>query len=151
MNIELNSTLVRRSLLVRAGLLVVAGSILGLALFFVAQNSPTDNDYYPKCLLYKFTSIHCPGCGSTRALHSLLNWRVEQAFAYNAVMVVLFPFGLVLLLRSTCHRVWKTKPGRLPGHVWFPRIIAIAFVVFFILRNIPVYPLTLLAPHELTP
>ena len=30
-------------------------------------------------------------------------------------------------------------------------LLAVVFVLFWILRKIPVYPLTLLAPHQLTP
>ena len=137
--------------MVRAGLMAVAGLILGAALYFVAQNPPTDDSYYPKCISYKFTSIHCPGCGSTRALHALLNCNLEQAFAYNAVMVSLLPLGLFILVRSLWHRAWGTTPSRLPGYVWVPRILAVVFILFWILRNIPVYPFELLAPHELAP
>ena len=137
--------------MVRAGLMAVAGLILGFALYLVAQNPPTDDSYYPKCISYKFTSIHCPGCGSTRALHALLNANFEQAFAYNAVLVALLPLGLFVLLRKLWHMAWGTRPARLPGFVWVPRILAIVFVLFWILRNIPVYPFALLAPHELAP
>ncbi len=137
--------------MVRLSLLAVAGLLLSVGLYFVAKNPPTDDSFYPKCLSYRFTAIHCPGCGTTRALHAILNLNIEQAFAYNAVMVTLFPVGIFVLFRNAWHRVWNTKPGKLPGHIWFPRIVAGVFIVFWILRNIPVYPLTLLAPHELSP
>jgi len=128
-----------------------AGLLGGGALYLLTNFAPTDHDFYPKCVSYQITSIHCPGCGTTRALHALLNLRVEQAFAYNAVGVSLLPVGFFLLLRHLWHRAWGTTPGRLPGFVWGPKIIAIVFISFWILRNIPVYPFELLAPHELTP
>jgi Protein of unknown function (DUF2752) len=136
---------------VRVGLVAVAGLLLLTALYFVATNPPTDSSYYPKCLSYQITSIHCPGCGSTRALHALLNLQFEQAVAYNVVMVALLPLGIFVFLRSLWHRAQGTTPDRLPGFVWFPRILTVVLIAFWILRNIPVYPLTLLAPHELTP
>ena len=146
-----NKSGVARSKSVRAGLVGVAGLLMAAALYFVAINPPTDNSYYPKCVSYQIASIHCPGCGSTRTLHALLNLRFEQAIAYNPVMVALLPLGVFVLLRSVWHRVQGTTPSRLPGFVWFPRILTVVLIAFWILRNIPVYPLTLLAPHELTP
>ncbi len=141
----------RQVFFVRAGLLSVAGALLVAVLYLVANNPPTDASFYPKCVSYQLTSTHCPGCGSTRAAHALLNFNLPQAFAYNAVMVSLLPFGLFALVRTLWHRYRRTTPGRLPGFIWFPRIVAIVFIAFWILRNIPVEPFTLLAPHELVP
>lgn len=137
--------------MVRVGIIAVAGLLFFGTLYWVANNPPTDDSYYPKCLSYQLTSIHCPGCGATRAVHALLNFDVLQALAYNPVLIALLPFGAFALVRKFWHRARGTTPGRLPGFVWFPRIVAGVFIVFWILRNIPVYPLTLLAPHELTP
>ena len=141
----------RRTLLTRGGLIAVAGLLAMAGIYIVATNPPTDDSYYPKCVSYQLTSIHCPGCGSTRALHAVLNLQFAQAFAYNAVMVALIPFGLFALVRNLWHWAWGTTPGRLPGFIWFPRIIAAVFILFWIFRNIPVYPVELLAPHELSP
>ena len=141
----------RRTILVRGGVAAVAVLLGGAALYLLANNPPTDDSYYPKCLSYQLTSIHCPGCGATRAVHALLNFNVLQALAYNPVLIALLPFGVFALGRTFWHRARGTTPGRLPGFVWFPRIVAIVFIVFWILRNIPVYPFELLAPHELSP
>ena len=139
-----------RRILVRGGIVAVAVLLGGAVLYILATYPPTDDSFYPKCISYRLTSIHCPGCGSTRAAHSLLNFDFRQAFAYNAVMVSLLPFGGYALARYLWHRVMGTTPGRHIGFVWFPRIVAGVFIAFWILRNIPAYPFELLAPHELT-
>ena len=37
----------------------------------------------PKCLLYKKTNIYCLGCGSTRAVYSLLEGKILLSMYYN--------------------------------------------------------------------
>src|SRR5688572_21239128 len=114
---------------VRGGLLAVAGLLAFGAIVVVRENPPTPESYYPKCVSYRFTSTHCPGCGTARALHSLLNLRVAQAFAYNPLGVALIPLGAFVLVRSIWYRLRGRTPGPLPGHVTVPIILAVAFVL----------------------
>jgi hypothetical protein len=141
----------RQRLIVRIALLILGAIGIAAGGYVLTVVPPTASSYYPKCISYQITGTHCPGCGTTRALHALLNGEVGQAFAYNALAIVAFPFLVVSLLRSLWFWLWD-RPGR---PIKFPHqltwAIAIAFILFWILRNIPVYPLTLLAPHELTP
>jgi ABC-type amino acid transport system permease subunit len=43
------------------------------------------------------TGLKCPGCGSQRAIHSLLHFDFVQAFRYNALLVLSLPLLAVLL------------------------------------------------------
>ncbi len=96
---------------------------------------PTQTKWLPQCLLYRFTGILCPGCGNTRALHALLHGRIRESLGYN---VLLIPFGILFFVL-----LWK--PSIMNRNSVFWGILATVFL-FTILRNIPCYPFTLLAP-----
>lgn len=132
------------------------GLLAGMAIFLVAVNKPDDDSYFPRCTLHNLTGLHCPGCGMTRSLHSALNGDFAQALSYNILAPIILPVFFVSISRS----LWSWVRGRKlvrsanPPRKWktyLPIILGSLLVIFFVLRNIPVYPLTLLAPHELTP
>jgi hypothetical protein len=52
------------------------------------------------CIFRNLTGIKCPGCGMTRAVLSVLHLRFAEAFSYNKLIVLVFPLGLLLFLRS---------------------------------------------------
>jgi len=111
--------------------------------------SPEENAFYPKCMLYVVTGLHCPGCGGTRAVFALLQGEWEQALAYNGLFVLLLPWLGWLGVRITAAMAFDVRFRR--GR-WTDRIfvgVAVAFVMFGILRNIGYWPLSFLAPHKL--
>ena len=118
---------------------------------FVLTVVPPGNDtFYPRCQLHSLTGLHCPGCGTTRALHSILNGRIEQALAYNALAFIVLP----VVGWSLAQSVWSWNAGRYQHQrerwavigLW---MLVVAMVLFGVLRNLPWYPFALLAPHEL--
>lgn len=145
----------RQRTLVRGTLVLLGAAGLAVALWVLATVPPTADSLYPKCVFHQTTGLHCPGCGLTRSVHAALNGRFEQAFAYNVLAVVIVPYLAVSAFRS----LWSwasgapSRPSRLPAGVkrWIPLAIGIVVTVFWVLRNIPLYPFTLLAPHELSP
>ena len=52
---------------------------------------------YPRCPVYAFFHILCPGCGITRALAALLGGRIHEAFQSNPLATVCMPFLLLFL------------------------------------------------------
>jgi hypothetical protein len=105
----------------------------------------------PRCGFHALTALHCPGCGSTRALHALLHGDLAMAIRFNV-----FALPAVALLGVAYARwTWRTLTGPPPppgDHfgatarpAWLFVLAAILFF-FWIARNIPIYPLTLLAP-----
>ncbi len=128
-------------ILAGAGLLTI-----GAGAFVVGYFNPTTAGFFPVCPLYTLTGIHCPGCGLTRGFHALFHGDFLTALHYNALLPVfaLF-FGFIF--------VWLfliVVRGR--GLSWriFPPSAMYGFVIlaaaFFVLRNLPFYPFTLLAP-----
>ena len=139
----------RQRVLVRAALAVGAAVVGGAGLWLLATVPPTDDSWYPKCFSYRVARIHCPGCGTTRALHSLLNARFEQAFAYNPLVVLLSPYLLLMAARSGWHWLWGTEAKRSLFPARYSWLAFAVLMVYWVLRNVPVYPFNLLAPHEI--
>lgn len=111
--------------------------------------APTEYGFYPRCMFHFVTGLHCPGCGATRCAAALLHGDLRQAFAYNPLFVVLLPF-LVLGGMRIAFATWtgkQTRGYRLPG--WALRVFVGLLIAYWIARNIDVYPLTLLAPHQI--
>jgi hypothetical protein len=121
----------------------------------VAGNNPSTSQFgqfLPKCLLHSSTGLHCTGCGLTRSVHAWLNGDWQQGLAYHTLSFFVLPLLAWLLVRGLWRWVWAdpTVPPpprrRLPG--WLTWTFVVTLIAFSILRNIPVFPLTLLAPHE---
>ncbi len=103
--------------------------------------------HLPLCQLHTMTGLHCPGCGAIRATHELLHGRVLAALRYNALWVSALPLGIYAGLsewrRRRCGRpLW----GDLSRRRWPLVLLAVAALLFFVLRNVPFYPWVLLAP-----
>jgi hypothetical protein len=113
-------------------------------LYFYFNPSST---IFPKCPLYNFTGIYCPGCGSQRALHDLLHFDFTGVIGHN----ILFLFGLALLIYHLTVKFLNTffnkRIKNFLYHKKTPIVLLVLIILFWILRNIPVYPFTLLAPN----
>ena len=149
----------RQSQLVRAALVALAAIGVGGFLFAARDYAPSDDSFYPKCQSYQRLGIHCPGCGLTRAAHALLNGDFVQATAYHPLALVVLPL-LAFFVGRAAWRVVVWPPRRVRRREYAPPtrlaraapwLIAGAMVAFAVARNVPIYPLTLLAPHELRP
>ena len=107
---------------------------------------PSGSSLYPLCPFRAITGLYCPGCGTLRAGNRLLHGRVDEAMAFNPLAVLMVPV-LLYALASSFLLVTRDRP--LPritipsAWIWSLGAVVLAFGV---LRNIPVYPLTLLAP-----
>ena len=74
----------------------LAGASAIAAIAFVYFFSPEQFPFYPRCLLFTFTGLSCPGCGGLRAMHHLLHGEFLRAFQLNAMFVLALPVGLVI-------------------------------------------------------
>lgn len=134
-----------RRLIILAG---VPAVVLCVLLFLYFHNPNVENRYYLPCFFHKLTGLYCPGCGNTRALYALLHLDLFGMLRSN----LLFPVLAVLLIWLLAGEYLKLLFGR--RILWFPRkispVIVIVFVAiviaFAILRNLPFFPFTCLAP-----
>lgn len=117
-----------------------------LTVFFYAQNHPSTMAWYPKCWFRIGTGLLCFGCGTGRSIYYMLHFQVLEALHHNLFTVLISPFLVYSLFQKYMAFCWQiTLPlWRLPR----PILIGIPtfLIIFVILRNIPYFPFTWLAP-----
>lgn len=132
----------------RIALVLCAGAVCAVGALYLYHHNPYS---YPlPCIFYLLTGLYCPGCGAGRACYSILHLRFKDAFCYNPLMTILLPLiGLYIVVRLTD---WVITGGNHVDSKISVRVlvwILIFTFIYGILRNIPVYPFTLLAPGGL--
>ncbi len=86
-----------------------------LLLVIYGSFDPAESMYFPACPFYSVTGLECPGCGSQRAVHQLLQLEILNAFKQNALLVVAIPYVLVgvyldrIAIPSEKNYTWKRK------------------------------------------
>lgn len=132
----------------RTGGLVVLAGIAAVLAILVGDGDGALAGGVP-CWFHWLTGLHCPGCGATRSVRSLVAGDVSQALAYNGLVMVLAPLGLYWLVVRIADTLRGRRSARLHLPDWLGWAIIVAVLIFGALRNIPAFPFTLLAPHEL--
>lgn len=103
----------------------IVGIIAFAVVIFLFFYNPANIQSFPRCPFLVLTGYKCPGCGTLRGIHSLLNFRFSDAWHYNPLMVISIPLIIVLL----------TSP-RVRHSVVFVRTIFVGIVLYWILRNV---------------
>jgi len=126
---------------------------LVIPVFFITRyyylNDPgitQEGTVFAVCPFHHVTGLHCPGCGSQRAIHDILHIRILEAIKHNALLVLV---SLILFNKAYALLTHKYAPSYhydLNGKSWFTYSIVIAVMLFWVLRNIPIHPFTHLAP-----
>jgi hypothetical protein len=126
---------------------LAAGLLLALAgLVVLFTHDPATSGVFPPCPLHAVTGLYCPGCGSLRALHQMLHGNLYAAFRLNPLMVVSIPFLAYPLASAIIYLIrGRPLPRVLVSATWVWIVLTVV-VLYAILRNIPQYPLDLLAP-----
>jgi len=122
---------------VGAALAVIVG------IYVLRSFKPTDASWYPKCMFYQNTGLHCPGCGATRALWALAYGDVWLAIRNNALRVVGGPIITAVIIRQ--------RRRESAGGLASPKLCIALFVVigtYFIARNVPSPTSSPLAPPQ---
>lgn len=79
-----------------AGKLVLPAIFVALAIMNVESL-----DRIPSVCLYRYLfGVRCPGCGMTHAFCCVLHGHFAQAFAYNPLVIIAFPFFGTMAIRN---------------------------------------------------
>jgi len=125
---------------------VLVPAVVLLFAAMVLYFDPVTSIIYPPCPFRVLTGWYCPGCGALWAVHELLSGRILSALSSNALAVVAVPFLLGAYLSRVYWVVTKKCLFKGPLRpVWIWTLCAV-IVLFAVIRNIPVYPFTFLAP-----
>ena len=124
------------------------GALLGMlaagAAVFVLE--PGKTAWLPPCPFHWLTGLYCPGCGTLRGLRQLLHGSLIGAWRCNPLMVLCLPLLAYAVLSLAAAALGRTvRPITFPVPV--SRLTVFVIIGYAILRNVPVYPLTLLAPR----
>jgi hypothetical protein len=124
------------------GLLATVSGVVAVLYLF----SPYDSGLYATCPFKALTDLHCPGCGTLRGLHELFHGHLGTAFGLNPLMVLSLPFVAFSIIKYITAGIL----GRAERRIFIPSVFIWSLlgviILFWILRNLPYYPFTLLAP-----
>lgn len=87
------------------------------------------------------TGLKCPGCGSQRAVHHLLNFEIDKAFQQNQLLIISIPYillGFVIdFTKNPSTLLIKIRKVLFGYHA----ILIVLFIVitFWITRNLPYF------------
>lgn len=119
----------------------LAAAVLIAAAMVLRHYPPSEHAFYPKCVLYESTGLHCPGCGGTRAVAALVRGRIANAIQFNPLLIVGLP--LIVLWVSVQRRRERDGKPAAPRMIW---LLFATLVLFSIARNLPTPSRGWLAP-----
>ena len=75
---------------------ITIATIIGILLLMAAivfyKFNPEEISIFPKCPFLIATGYKCPGCGTQRAIHDLLNLNVGSAISHNVYIMFAIPY-----------------------------------------------------------
>ena len=121
----------------RVGPILIVILFAGIAVAYKYLD-PAVVPIFPRCPFRLLTGYLCPGCGSQRAIHRLLNLDIAGAWRMNPLLVIALPYlALVLLLQPLAHR--SPRCARLRDLLLGYRasvVILVVILLFWVGRNI---------------
>lgn len=113
-------------------------------LFFLLD--PEKHIIFPRCVFYSLSGYYCPGCGSQRAIHSLLHLNITGMVQNNLLFL---PAVLSIIYHYVHPFLNRYLNWNLPNIFYMkntPWVIFGIILLFWLLRNLTVYPFSVLAP-----
>jgi hypothetical protein len=127
---------------IKGGLLVAI--VAAAVLFFFLD--PSEHIIFPRCIFHSATGYYCPGCGSQRAIHSLLHFDINGVLQHNVLFLMAAPALMYHYLQLLINRKFQLKLPNLFYMKFTPVVIFIVIMFFWIMRNLPYLPFSELAP-----
>ncbi len=123
----------------------VVGVALAAGALLVFLVDPAIPGFFPPCPFRAATGYYCAGCGAMRGTHRLLHGDVLAAVRYNPLLFLSLPF-LTVAVGFEARRVWSGEHPWRRLSPWAIYAIAVLIIAYWILRNVPTWPFTMLAP-----
>lgn len=101
----------------------------------------------PQCWFHEITGLWCPGCGAAGALKALVQLDIATAWQANPLVVIVVPFVIYGLIWEITTAWGLPSPPEIRVRTGWLWALLIVLVLFWVLRNVPAWPFTLLAPH----
>ena len=114
--------------------ILAAAVLIALAAVYFLFD-PYTGIFFPKCIFRMLTGWECPGCGSQRALHSLLHGDIVTALRQN----MWIPFATLYIVLLTIAMLFFSRKSRFTAAIT-NKYLLFAFLLFtllwFVVRNI---------------
>lgn len=91
--------------------------------------------FFPRCPIHALTGWQCPGCGSQRAIHALLNGDMAQAWGYNPMLFFFLPV-IALMFLSELFRDRMPRLNRTLTSTASVACLLIILLVWTVVRNL---------------
>lgn len=107
------------------------------ATFVFYTFDPEQTAIFPQCPLLLTTGYACPGCGSQRAIHSVLHFDFKSAFMHNALILFLMPYvllGFYLEVLEAKKRFVKLE--QLFFGKWAAAVVISVILIYWVVRNL---------------
>lgn len=121
--------------LTKKAAIIVTSAIAVFFIIVLYKNVNPATAPFPRCPFNLLTGLKCPGCGTQRAIHLLLNLKIGDAFKQNAVFVVFVPIVLFLILAE----LLKTRLPKLytfSSSSYLSYGLLVVIILWWLLRNI---------------
>jgi Protein of unknown function (DUF2752) len=131
---------------------ILSGAYCALTVIGVASLAfldPAETTFIPMCPCRLLTGLYCPGCGSLRAIHAMTRLRIDRAFGYNPLLVLFVPLFIWFFAANLATACWGPDKIKFSLPPAFAKSLLLIIVAYFVIRNIPAYPFTLLQPHSI--
>lgn len=124
--------------MVRYSLIVAKLIAVAVFIYYYHNYNPEHHDLFPKCIFLQLSGFKCPGCGSQRAIHHILNGNFKIAWQMNALLITMLPFitaGLFLnTYKGNNATLMNIKKMFFKSSVIY--LILIVILIFWVARNI---------------
>lgn len=112
-------------------------SSLACSLVYLYWHDPATTTVYPKCVFRSVTGLWCPGCGLSRGFYAFLHGDFIAAIKMNLLVFVVAP-GLAAIV-CVARRIGTLKVIDI--------LACVLSLLFWVVRNVPFWPFSLLSPH----
>jgi hypothetical protein len=129
-------------LFLKGGLLLAIAAAATLFYFL----DPSEHIIFPRCIFHTATGYYCPGCGSQRAIHSLLHFDFKAVVQHNILFLIAVGALMYHYLQLFFNRKFQLNLPNLFYMKATPGVVFILIMIFWIIRNLAGFPFTELAP-----
>lgn len=130
-----------RAARVRRACIVGGIALAGVVVAATGHLEGAAGAFVPRCPTNAWFGLYCPACGATRALMRVFHGDLIGALHNNPAVVLAAPFAIYFFIMGTDlgARKWPR---------WQVAALIAIVLAYTILRNLPFWPWTLMAPPK---